>query len=231
MARSNCACRPRDRGERVEGQRGAIAGGEVAVDIKHDVGGAGDVRADRAIRSAGGNDRRIGLQASIERIQRRNDGLTFTRRPDGEITQRSFWYDRDVDRVRDGVGWNAARVVALGERERAVGVAGDRWTAEGAISLASVDDAARRYGNKLQCQRHRINDLRKRAPAASVVAVAGIGGEDGIRAHSQRRRNALRCSWIQRHSGAAGDGCAVRGEAHGAGRRWRTCGRNSCGDE
>ena len=72
--------------QRIEGQRGGGCRFEVGVDIQHYIGGIASVNADSAVRSCRHN-RRIRLDAAIQRVHGGNHGLGLSRRPHYQISQ------------------------------------------------------------------------------------------------------------------------------------------------
>ena len=65
--------------QRIERQRGTRYWREIAVDVEDDVGGVGDINADRAL-IAGGNNGGVSLDAAVERVQGSDYGLPFAGR-------------------------------------------------------------------------------------------------------------------------------------------------------
>src|SRR5664280_617648 len=115
--------------QRIEGQRGARYRREVAVDVEDYVGRVGDVYANRAL-ITGGHDGGGGLDAAVERVHGGDNGLGLPGWVHGEVTQRSSWNHRNVQRIGSGGGRNvAAALLRNGEAFR--GAARNRAAAAG----------------------------------------------------------------------------------------------------
>ena len=98
--------------------------------------------------------------------------------------RRRYRNDGDVERIGDSIGRNAAGIVAFRQRERARGVGRNRRTAEGAVGIARIDDAARRQRHELQRLQAWGFTICMTVPLLGrVVAVAGVGGDDCIGAY------------------------------------------------
>ncbi len=148
--------------------------GEVAVDIDDHVGRIGNIDAHRALCTCGHNGR-IGLHSAIRRIQRGNQRLVLSGRPDGQISQGSARNYSHIQRIRRARRNIAVR--ALRKREAARSVPLQHRSAERPVRVARVHYAARRGSNKL----HRVvyrqtEDCATAAEAGSACRVCAIRG-------------------------------------------------------
>src|ERR1039457_5249805 len=91
----------------IEGQRGTRDRREVAVDVEDDVGRLGDVHADVSA-AARRHDGRVGLDATVERVQGGDPRPLLSGGPYRQEPQISLRNNRNVQRIGSGRGGNVA---------------------------------------------------------------------------------------------------------------------------
>src|SRR5664279_1640230 len=99
----------------IEGQRGTRDRGEVAIDVEDHIRRVRGVHADVSA-GARRHDGRVGLDAAIQRVQRRNRRLRLSRGPYRQVAQISLRNDSDVERI-GGCGSGNPTVGSAGNRK------------------------------------------------------------------------------------------------------------------
>ena len=97
---------------------------------------------------AGGHDGGVGLDSAVEGIQRRDNRLRLTGRPDRNVSEGGEGNHRQIERVRQGIGGNTART--RHRVEIATDAGSEIGPAKGPVCIARVGDPARCQGNETE---------------------------------------------------------------------------------